>query len=136
MSNEAMSIREEIGDLRSYLAGLPEPMRKGAYGKTYQRRLSVLLDRLAEQELAQTAADAGAPALDLRVQTQKAIEPHRIPVQFLRDLLQRWQALYWALGQAAAGKPTIRGLIPADIIRKTTLDCAYRAHVNARIGRT
>jgi hypothetical protein len=122
MSNEATSIREEIGDLRQYLAGLPEPMRKGPYGKTYQRRLSMLLDQLAEHELAQTAASASSPALDLRVETQKSIAPHRIPVQFLGDLLQRWQALYWALGQAAAGKPTVRGLIPAEILRKTTLD--------------
>ena len=122
MSTEAIHIREEIGDLRNYLAGLPELMRKGVYAKTYRRRLAMLLDQLAEQELAQVAQNTSSPALDLRVHTHKALDPHRIPVQFLGDLLQRWQALYWALGQAAAGKPTIRGLIPAEIIRKTTLD--------------
>lgn len=122
MSNEATSIREEIGDLRNYLAGLPEPLRKSAYGKTYRHRLSMLLDHLAEHELAQVAVDTSSPALDLRVEMQKTIDPHRIPVQFLGDLLQRWQSLYCALGQAAAGKPTVRGLIPAEIIRKTTLD--------------
>jgi hypothetical protein len=122
MSTEASNIREEIGDLRDYLAGLPELMRQGTYGQTYRRRLDMLLEKLAESELAQVAAATHAPALDLRVDTQKAREPHRIPVQFLGDLLQCWQSLFSALGQAAAGKPTVRGLIPADIMRKTSLD--------------
>jgi hypothetical protein len=37
-------------------------------------------------------------------------------------LLQRWQSLFSALGQAALGKPTSRGLIPAEILSGTTLD--------------
>jgi hypothetical protein len=122
MSTEASSIREEIADLRNYLAGLPENLRTGPYAETYRRRLELLFDQLTEQELTQAAAAASSPALDLRVATQKAPDDHRLPAQFLGDLLQRWQALFWALGQAAAGKPTIRGVIPAEILRETTLD--------------
>jgi len=34
MTTEAVSIREEIADLRSYLAGLPEALRAGPYADT------------------------------------------------------------------------------------------------------
>lgn len=122
MTTEAVSIREEIADLRSYLAGLPEALRAGPYADTYRRRLDMLFEQLTEQELAAAADAASAPALDLRIVTKHAPQDHRLPAQFLGDLLQRWQALFWALGQAAAGKPTIRGLIPAEILRETSLD--------------
>jgi len=120
MTTVATSIRDEIADLRNYLAGLPDTLRTGPYAETYRRRLDMLFDQLAQQELTEAATAAGSPALDLRVST--AAGGHRIPAQFLGDLLQHWQALFWALAQAAAGKPTIRGLIPAEILRETTLD--------------
>ena len=122
MTTEATSIREEISDLRNYLAGLPDELREGPYAQSYQQRLHMLFEQLTAQELTQAADAARSPAIDPRVTTEQDPLLHRIPAQLLGDLLQRWQTLFSALGQAAAGKPTSRGLIPAEILQETSLD--------------
>jgi len=113
-------IREEIGDLAAYLRNLPLSLRDSPYGQVYQQRLTALTDELAQVELARLAAEARCPAIDLRVNgVQTACGT--IHAQFLGDLLQRWQAFFSAVAQAATGKPTSRGLIPAEVLDQTAL---------------
>jgi len=114
------NLREEIADLTSYIGGLPEDLRRGAYIAPYRGRLQALLDELASAELLATAFTAHRPAMDLRVVTRA--DEHRVPALFLGELLQGWQSLVSALGQAAAGRPTSRGLISSDVLRQTTLE--------------
>ena len=113
-------IREEIQDLAAYVANLPMPLREGPYGNVYRHRLAALRDELAEAELVQTAVVARCPAIDLRVNSERIASGY-IHAQFLGDLLQRWQTLFAAVAQAATGKPTSRGVIPADILDQSTL---------------
>ena len=60
------------------------------------------------------------PACELRVNGGRTASGY-IHAQFLGDLLQRWQALFAAIAQAAAGRPTTRGVIPSDILEQTAL---------------
>jgi hypothetical protein len=113
-------IREEIGDLAAYVANLPGPLREGPYGSIYGVRLGALYDELSEAELMQTAIASRCPAIDLRVNGNRTAGGS-IHAQFLGDLLQRWQALFSAVAQAATGKPTNRGVIPADILEQSAL---------------
>lgn len=113
-------IREEIRDLTAYVANLPPTLRGGPYGNVYGRRLGALRDELAEAELMQVAVTARCPAIDLRVNGSQT-ESGSVPAQFLGDLLQRWQAFFSAVAQAATGKPTSRGVIPADILEQSAL---------------
>jgi hypothetical protein len=113
-------LRAEISDLRAYIGGLPEALRKGPYGEVYRLRLHELLDELSIVELVGTADTESRPAMDLRVSAVDGT--HRLPAQLLSELLKGWQGLVWSLGQAVAGKPTTRGQIPQDVIRQTTLD--------------
>jgi hypothetical protein len=79
-----------------------------------------LNDELAQVELARLAAEARCPAIDLRVNgVQTAYGT--IHAQLLGDLLQRWQAFFSAVAQAATGRPTSRGLIPAEVLDQTAL---------------
>jgi hypothetical protein len=55
MTSTADELRAEIGDLESYLAGLPDELREGPYGAVYRSRLELLRDELATAELLQTA---------------------------------------------------------------------------------
>lgn len=113
-------IREEIRDLAAYVASLPTTLREGPYGDAYGRRLEALRNELAEAELMQVAVTAHCPAIDLRVNGSQTVSGS-VPAQFLGDLLQRWQALFSAVAQAATGKPTSRGVIPADILEQSAL---------------
>ena len=108
-------------DLESYLAGLPDELREGPYGAVYRSRLELLRDELATAELLQTAQQAASSAMDFRISNQRTGD-HRVPARLLGELLTRWQSLFSALAQAAAGKPTTRGSLPADIIARTALD--------------
>jgi hypothetical protein len=113
-------IREEIGDLAAYLRNLPLSLRNSPYSQVYQKRLTTLTDELAQVELARLAAEARCPAIDLRVNGVQTT-CGTIHAQFLGDLLQRWQAFFSAVAQAATGKPTSRGLIPAEVLDQTAL---------------
>jgi hypothetical protein len=113
-------IREEIAELATYLRNLPLSLRDSPYGLVYQQRLTALNDELAQVELARLAAEARCPAIDLRVNgVQTAYGT--IHAQLLGDLLQRWQAFFSAVAQAATGRPTSRGLIPAEVLDQTAL---------------
>ena len=113
-------IREEIGDLAAYLRNLPLSLLDSPYGQVYQQRLTALTDELAQVELARLAAEARCPAIDLRVNGGRTA-CGTIHAQFLGDLLQCWQAFFSAVAQAATGKPTSRGLIPAEVLDQTAL---------------
>lgn len=113
-------IREEIGDLAAYLSNLPLSLRDSPYSQVYQQRLTALTDELAQVELARLAAEARCPAIDLRVNGGRSA-CGTIHAQFLGDLLQCWQAFFSAVAQAATGKPTSRGLIPAEVLDQTAL---------------
>lgn len=121
MTPSADQVRAEIADLKAYLSGLPDEYRTSPYGQTYGQRLEQLLGQLADLELARTAIRTNMPALDLSIRGL-VIKDHRVPSALLGEFLQRWQGLFSALGQAALGKPTSRGLIQADILAGTTLD--------------
>jgi hypothetical protein len=120
-------IREEIGDLKAYLSNLPPALRDGPYGGVYEQRLTALRDELAQVELARLAAEARCPAIDLRVNGARTASGS-IHAQFLGDLLQRWQAFFSAIAQAATGKPTSRGQIPADVLDQSALMVTAFAH--------
>lgn len=113
-------IREEIGDLSAYLRNLPPALRRSPYGSVYEQRLTVLRDELAQVELSQLAAEACCPAIDLRVDGGRTASGS-IHAQLLGDLLQRWQAFFSAVAQAATGKPTSRGVIPAEVLDQSAL---------------
>lgn len=113
-------ICEEIGDLAAYLRNLPPELRDSPYGAVYEQRLTVLRDELSQVQLAGLAAEARCPAMDLRVNGIRTATG-LIHAQFLGDLLQRWQAFFSAVAQAATGKPTSRGLIPAEVIEQSAL---------------
>jgi hypothetical protein len=113
-------IRDEIADLAAYLRNLPPALRDSTYGGVYQQRLAALRDELTQVELARLAAEARCPALDLRVNGARTASGS-IHAQFLGDLLQRWQAFFSAVAQAATGKPTSRGLIPAEVLDQSAL---------------
>jgi len=116
-------LEDELGDLRGYINALPRDLREGPYGAVYRTRLQTITELLQAEELAAYAEEVHSPALELAIsQEREASDWHRIPAQLLGDLLQIWQTLFSALGQAVAGKPTSRGLIPADILRETRLD--------------
>lgn len=113
-------IRDEIADLAEYLRNLPPALRGSPYGAVYQQRLVALRDELTQVELVHLAAEARCPALDLRVNGDRTASGS-IHAQFLGDLLQRWQAFFSAVAQAATGKPTSRGLIPAEVLEQSAL---------------
>lgn len=131
------SLREEIADLRSYLLGLPGDMQSSEYGRAYDRRLAALLQQLAEEELRDVAERRQSPALAIRLNhgtSQHAVfRGVSAPAQFVGSMLQEWQSLYSALGQAAAGRPTSRGAIPLDIAQQTTLEVFPFAEGSFRI---
>jgi transcriptional regulator with XRE-family HTH domain len=65
MSSTVDQIRTEIGDLESYLAGLPDALRTGAHGAAYRSRLDQLRDELVRAELSQEARPAASRVSNL-----------------------------------------------------------------------
>ncbi len=123
---ELNRLRSEIADLRSYIDGLPEALRDGPYGAPNKARLDGLEGELATVELVATAQSTRLPVLDLRVRSE-ATRGHRLRASVVGNLLQSFQGLYSALGQAASGKPTTRGIIPNDVLEHTLDVVAFAA---------
>ncbi len=118
MNLEAVTLREEIVALEGLIEGLPDRYRQGPLGKTYSARLAQLQHAHAELELQLATKRMNAPGINVRLDG----EVGRIKALILAELVSAVQTLVTALGQAVAGRPTTKGMVPLEVQRRTTLE--------------
>lgn len=111
-------VEAESGDLIAYLGGLPQAMRAAGMFVAYDHRLARLHSEAAAARLSEYAATASVPCVGLCASSPWN---NKLPAALLGELLSTFQQLYDAPGQAAAGRPPRRGVIPREIPDETRL---------------